>query len=343
MLNNGKFNHNKSWLGYSGAVLCLHIIGIVFLYVAASHNPALWGMGLLAYTLGLRHAFDVDHIAAIDNTVRKLVQQKRNSFGVGFYFSLGHSSVVLLMAIVTAFSVKWVQRELPEMQEIGGLIGASVSGLFLLIIGIINLIVLIQLFQLFVQFRKGAHNQDEFEKLLESRGFFSRLLRPLYKFITRSWHVYPLGFLFGLGFDTASEISLLAISAGAAKEAMPFVGVLSFPILFAAGMSLMDTADGIFMTKAYSWAFSTPHRKLYYNLSVTSLAVVAALLIGMVELLQVLSEKLGMNGAFWNWIQDLDFGSLGYMLVILFVLAWAISVGIWKGMRLEERWGAGNI
>lgn len=216
-MNNLIPTNNRSWLGYSISVLSLHVIGILFLYIAARHHTGLWGLGLLAYTLGLRHAFDVDHIAAIDNTVRKLVQMKRNSLGVGFYFSLGHSTVVFLMAIVTAVSVKWVQERMPEMQEIGGIIGASVSGLFLLIIGIINFVVLINLFRIFNKFRKGEQNQDEFEKLLESRGFFSRLLIPLYKFITRSWHVYPLGFLFGLGFDTASEISLLAISAGAAK------------------------------------------------------------------------------------------------------------------------------
>jgi high-affinity nickel-transport protein len=339
-LDNLSTKSKGSWLGYAFIVLILHILGILFLFFAARDHAALWGMGLLAYTLGLRHAFDVDHIAAIDNTVRKLVQQKRNSLGVGFYFSLGHSSVVFLMAIATAISIQWVQKEMPEMQEIGGIIGATVSGLFLIIIGVMNLIVLIQLFRMFAKFRKGEHNQNEFEKLLESRGFFSRFVSPLFKFISRSWHVYPLGFLFGLGFDTASEISLLAISAGAAKEALPFVSILSFPILFAAGMSLMDTADGIFMTTAYRWAFSTPLRKLYYNLSVTTLAVAAALVIGLVELMQVLSEKLGLRGPFWGWIQELNFGTLGYILVILFVLAWAISLGIWKGMRIEERWGS---
>ncbi|TBL74013.1 HoxN/HupN/NixA family nickel/cobalt transporter [Paenibacillus thalictri] len=328
------------WWGYAVIVALLHIIGILFLFYAAKNSPGLWGMGLLAYTLGLRHAFDVDHIAAIDNTVRKLVQQRKNPHGVGFYFSLGHSTVVFLMAIATAFSVQWAQKEMPGFQEIGGIIGASVSGLFLVIIGIMNLVILVQLYKLFTQFRQGRHQADEFERLLDARGFFSRFIGPLYKLIGRSWHVYPLGFLFGLGFDTASEISLLAMSAGAAKEALPFVTILSFPLLFAAGMSLMDTADGIFMTKAYRWAFNTPLRKLYYNLSVTSLAVVAALLIGMVELAQVLSEKFGLEGTVWSWIQDLDFGSLGYMLVGLFIIAWAVSVGVWKWFRLEERWGS---
>jgi high-affinity nickel-transport protein len=335
-------NHFKkgSWLGYAGCVAALHIIGIVLLFLAARSNPSLWGMGVIAYTLGLRHAFDVDHIAAIDNTVRKLVQQKKNPLGVGFYFSLGHSTVVFIMSVITALSVHWIQQEMPEMQQIGGLIGTSVSGLFLIIIGLINLIILVRLYRLFRQFRSGKHQPDEFERLMQSGGFISRFISPLYGFISRSWHVYPLGFLFGLGFDTASEISLLAISAGAAKDSLPFIGTLSFPILFAAGMSLMDTADGVFMTTAYRWAFSTPLRKLYYNLSVTAIAVAAALLIGMVELAQVLSEKLSLNGEVWVWIQNVDFGMLGYMLVALFILAWAVSVAIWKWGRLEERWGS---
>ncbi|MBD0380017.1 HoxN/HupN/NixA family nickel/cobalt transporter [Paenibacillus sedimenti] len=330
----------KSWIGYVGFIILLHVIGIIGLYSVAKTSPTFWAIGLLAYTLGMRHAFDVDHIAAIDNTVRKLVQQKRNPLGVGFYFSLGHSSVVFLMAIATAFSVQWAERELPWMQRFGGVIGASVSGTFLVIIGILNLLILINLYRLFRKFRTGQFKDDEFEELLQSRGLIARMIKPLFAFIGKSWHVYPLGFLFGLGFDTASEIALLAISANAAKEAIPFIGVISLPVLFAAGMSLFDTADGMFMTKAYRWAFHTPVRKLYYNLTVTTIAVIAALVIGVVELGQVLSEEIGMEGGFWTWLQDLDFGMLGYMLVGLFILAWAVSVGIWKWFRIEERWSA---
>ncbi|MFD0697327.1 HoxN/HupN/NixA family nickel/cobalt transporter [Paenibacillus sp. GCM10027628] len=330
----------KSWSGYVGFIILLHVLGIIGLYSVAKTSPAFWGIGLLAYTLGMRHAFDVDHIAAIDNTVRKLVQQKKNPLGVGFYFSLGHSSVVFLMAIVTAFSVQWAERELPWMQRFGGVIGASVSGTFLVIIGVLNLLILINLFRLFRKFRAGEHNDNEFEELLQSRGLIARMIKPLFGFIGKSWHVYPLGFLFGLGFDTASEIALLAISANAAKEAIPFIGVISLPLLFAAGMSLFDTADGMFMTKAYRWAFHTPVRKLYYNLTVTTLAVIAALIIGAVELGQVLSEEIGMEGSFWTWLQDLDFGTLGYILVGLFILAWAVSISIWKWFRIEERWSA---
>ncbi|NOU66668.1 HoxN/HupN/NixA family nickel/cobalt transporter [Paenibacillus sp. LMG 31461] len=330
----------KSWAGYVGFIILLHVLGLIGLYTVAKTSPAFWGIGLLAYTLGMRHAFDVDHIAAIDNTVRKLVQQKKNPLGVGFYFSLGHSSVVFVMAIVTAFSVQWAARELPWMQRFGGVIGASVSGLFLVIIGIINLLILISLYKMFLKFRGGNHDNDEFEELLESRGFITRLIKPLFSFITKSWHVYPLGFLFGLGFDTASEIALLAISAHAAKDAIPFIGVISLPLLFAAGMSLFDTADGMFMTKAYKWAFHTPVRKLYYNLTVTALAVVAALIIGVIELGQVLSEEFSMEGTFWTWLQEIDFGTLGFILVGMFVIAWIVSIAVWRGMKIEERWGA---
>ncbi|OAS16999.1 HoxN/HupN/NixA family nickel/cobalt transporter [Paenibacillus oryzisoli] len=330
----------KNWAGYVGFIILLHVVGLIGLYTVAQSSPAFWGIGLLAYTLGMRHAFDVDHIAAIDNTVRKLVQQKKNPLGVGFYFSLGHSSVVFVMAIVTAFSVQWAARELPWMQRFGGVIGASVSGLFLVIIGIINLLILISLYKMFLKFRGGQHDDNEFEELLESRGFIARLIKPLFSFITKSWHVYPLGFLFGLGFDTASEIALLAISAHAAKDAIPFIGVISLPLLFAAGMSLFDTADGMFMTKAYKWAFHTPVRKLYYNLTVTALAVVAALIIGVIELGQVLSEEFSMEGTFWTWLQEIDFGTLGFILVGMFVIAWIVSIAVWRGMKIEERWGA---
>ncbi|KIL39197.1 hypothetical protein SD70_21705 [Gordoniibacillus kamchatkensis] len=327
----------KHWAGYAAVVLLLHIVGLGLLIQVARTHPSLWGIGVLAYTLGLRHAFDVDHIAAIDNTVRKLVQQGKSGHGIGFYFSLGHSTVVFLLAVAMALSVKWVEKELPQFQSIGGIVGASVSGTFLLVIGVLNLLILFNLIKLFLEYRRGRHPADEFEKLLDSRGFFARLIKPLYRFIQRSWHVYPLGFLFGLGFDTASEIAVLAISAGAAKDAIPFAGIVSFPILFAAGMSLMDTADGIFMTTAYRWAFATPLRKLYYNLTVTALAVVAALLIGLTELAQVVSEQFGMEGRFWSWLQDISFDLLGYMLVAAFVLAWAISYGVWKWLRIEER------
>lgn len=327
----------RSWIGYMSIVVVLHVIGIAGLFSVAGMNPAFWSLGLLAYTLGLRHAFDADHIAAIDNTVRKLIEQKKNSFGVGFYFSLGHSSVVFIMVLAIALSIHWLQERMPQMEEIGGVIGTAVSGCFLILIGLFNFIVLVQLFKLFQKLRGGEESLDNLENLLNARGLITRLINPLNRFIGKSWHVYPLGFLFGLGFDTATEIGLLAISASAAHSSVTVLGILSLPILFAAGMSLMDTADGMFMTTAYKWAFTTPLRKLYYNVTVTSVSVVAALLIGAVELIQVISEKLHWQSGFVSWVNHLNFNYLGYMLVILFLAAWIISISIWKGMKLEEQ------
>jgi high-affinity nickel-transport protein len=328
----------KNWIPYGVIVLLLHIVGLSFLILGAKNHSLLLGMAFISYTLGLRHAFDADHIAAIDNTVRKLVQQKKNPVGVGFFFSVGHSSVVFLMAVLLAVSVQWAQKELPQWQEMGNVLGTAVSGCFLLFIGVLNAIVLFDLQKVFLKMRQGTYNEEEVEELLLNRGFLARFAGPLFKLINKSWHVYPLGFLFGLGFDTASEVALLAISAGAAKTALPLVGILSLPILFAAGMSLMDTADGVFMSNAYKWAFSTPLRKVYYNLTVTTLSVIAALLIGMIELAQVFSKKLNLNGASWHWIQNVDIGWLGYLLVVLFIVAWGLSFAIWKVFKFEERW-----
>ncbi|MDK2895725.1 MAG: nickel/cobalt transporter (NiCoT) family protein [Moorella sp. (in: firmicutes)] len=328
------------WLHYGAVIMGLHLLGISLLLPKASEYPGLVGIGFLAYTLGLRHAFDADHIAAIDNTVRKMVQQEEDPTGVGFFFSLGHSTVVFLMAMITAISVFWVQKNLPQLEAVGGLIGTTVSGVFLILIGLFNLAIWFDIYRIFIKMRRGQYNEENLEQLLLSRGFLSRFFGPLYRFIKKSWHVYPLGFLFGLGFDTASEVALLAISANAATQAIPFAVILSLPILFAAGMSLMDTADGIFMTTAYNWAFSTPLRKIYYNLSVTGLSVIAALLIGLIELAQVLTPKLGLNNGVWGWIQTLDFGGIGYLLVGLFVLVWGLAYFLWKVLRIEDLPGA---
>lgn len=327
------------WWPYALAVGILHLLAISLLLVEAGSHPAILGMGLLAYTLGLRHAFDADHIAAIDNTVRKLVQQGQNPSGVGFYFSLGHSTVVFAAGVATAIAARWLHEKIPAFQEVGGLIGTLVSGIFLLVIALLNLIIWVDIWRLFRALRRGEYRPESLDVLLMSRGLVARLAKPLWRFIGKSWHVYPLGLLFGLGFDTASQISLLALSAASAKE-LSLPGILALPLLFAAGMSLMDTADGVFMTRAYGWAFSTPLRKLYYNLTVTGLSVVAALLIGSIELLQVLREKLGFKGRFWDWLGNLELGGLGYLLVGLFVLTWAVSYGVWKVGRLEERWGS---
>ena len=327
---------------YLGGVVVLHLLGIVLLAVSMNDHPAMMGLGFLAYTLGLRHAFDVDHIAAIDNTVRKLLQQKEDPLGVGFFFSLGHSTVVCMMAIVAAFAAIWAKSNLPEFQRIGGLIGTSVSGVFLVLIGVINLVIMHNIYQVFIEMRQqsSSDHEQKLDDLLNSRGFIARFITPLFKFVNKSWHVYPIGFLFGLGFDTASEVALLAISAGVAGNTSHLSGLFALPILFAAGMSLFDTADGIFMVRAYKWAFRTPLRKIYYNMSVTGLSVAAALVIGSIELAQIIGPKLGLSGSFWSWVQGIDFSSLGYILVGLFFFTWLLSYSIWHFMKIEQRWQA---
>jgi high-affinity nickel-transport protein len=327
----------QACVGYGTAVLALHACGALTLVAVARAHPALLGMGFLAYTLGLRHAFDADHIAAIDNSVRKLVQEKQSPAGVGFCFSLGHSTVVLLMSLAVVLAARWSTHSLPHLRAIGGIIGESVSGGFLILIGVLNLCIWLDIWLIFRQMRGGRHDAGDVERLLGSRGLVMRLAAPLFRLISRAWHVYPLGFLFGLGFDTASEVALLALAAGAAASALPPAGILALPLLFAAGMTLMDTADGIFMTTAYRWAFATPIRKVYYNLTVTGLSVVAALLIGGIELAQVASAALGLTSGFWGRLQALDVGRLGYLLVALFVATWSVSYGAWRFLRPEGR------
>jgi nickel/cobalt transporter (NiCoT) family protein len=332
----------RSLFGYGLAIVILHVLGICLLVSSVSRHPTLLGLGFLAYTFGLRHAFDADHIAAIDNTVRKLRQENKASDGVGFYFSLGHSTVVFIMAVITALAVQWAQRTMPVFENVGGIIGTVVSATFLLIIGIVNLVVLISLYQVFKNMRHNSFHEQQFEDLLHSRGFIFRFIAPLFKIVKKAWHLYPIGFLFGLGFDTASEVALLAISAGATQNAAPFTGITALPILFAAGMSLMDTADGVFMTTAYNWAFATPIRKVYYNLTVTGLSVFAALFIGLIEAVQVLAPAIGLKQGFWFWLAHLNLGVLGVVLVCLFIFAWLVSYGVWKRFRVEQQWSSSN-
>ena len=282
---------------FAAAILGLNVLGWGLFVYYAHGNPALAGLGTLAYTFGLRHAFDADHIAAIDNTTRKLLQDGQRPLGVGFFFSLGHSTIVFSLVAALAIAAKTVNSKIPAFQDYGGYIGATVSGTFLWIIGILNLLVLIDILRIFFAMRTRAYDQEQLESRLLDRGFMNRFyLGKLSRRIDASWKMYPLGVLFGLGFDTATEVGLLAISAGVATHHVSFLAVLSLPILFAAGMCLMDTADGAFMSQAYGWAFSNPVRKVYYNITVTTLSVTVALLVGSIELLQVLSAKFSFTG-----------------------------------------------
>jgi nickel/cobalt transporter (NiCoT) family protein len=327
--------------GMFGFIALLHVVGWGLFVGVASKYPAFAGAGVLAYTFGLRHAFDADHISAIDDTTRFMLQKGRRPLGIGFFFSLGHSSIVFGLAFGLAVAAKAVESHLPQWQNLGGTIGASVSGVFLWIIGLLNLIVLLEIVRIWRRMKQGTYHREHLEELLLQRGFVNRLLGGrAQKLINHSWQMYPLGMLFGLGFDTASEVGLLALTAGVATGKVSFWAVISLPLLFAAGMSMMDTTDGALMTKAYDWAFSSPLRKIWYNITTTGLSVAVALLIGTIEIMQVLSGKLGWNGAFFDFLNSrLDFGVLGYIIVGMFLAAWIGSVVLWKLRRVEERYG----
>jgi len=326
-------------------VALLHVAGWGLLIAYGAQHPGFLALGGLAYTFGLRHAFDADHISAIDNTTRKLLQQDHKPVGVGFFFSLGHSTVVLLIAVALGLAVKSIVQGVVngngELKSIGGAVGTFVSGGFLVLIGIMNLLILIDIIRVYRKMRRGEYDRAGLETELVAGGLMTRLFGRMFRVVDQSWHMYPIGFLFGLGFDTASEVALLAISAGAAAQGLPFTAVISLPLIFAAGMSLMDTTDGAFMSKAYSWAFASPIRKVFYNLTVTSLSVFVALFVGVVELAQILIQILGLHGAAFDTIANFDFiGKAGYVIVGAFVIAWAGAFAIYKVRRIDERWAA---
>jgi nickel/cobalt transporter (NiCoT) family protein len=340
-------------VGWMGAlIVALHAIGFFLLFaVIAPHKFALGdsglftvGIGLTAYTLGLRHAFDADHIGAIDNTTRKLMTDGQRPVSVGFFFSLGHSSIVFLLAIGFTLGIRGLSGAVGDdsswLHQATGLIGPTVSGVFLTIIGILNLLVLISIVKIFRRMRGGVYDEAELEEQLNNRGFMNRFYKRATGTVTKPWQMYFVGLLFGLGFDTATEIALLATAGTAAAGGLPIYAILCLPILFAAGMSLLDTIDGAFMNFAYGWAFAKPVRKLFYNITITWLSVVVALVIGMVELMSVLADKLTLTGQPWDFVSGLDLNYVGYAIGGLFVLTWVGAVAIWRLGRIEERWTA---
>ena len=308
--------------------------------ILAFHRfPVLLGTAFLAYSFGLRHAVDADHIAAIDNVTRKLMQEGKRPVAVGFMFSLGHSTIVVLGALLIAVAALGLQQHLDHFRSIGGVIGTLVSAIFLLAIAIVNLVILRSVYKTFTRVRRGEPYVDEdLDLLLANRGFLARIFRPVFAMIRRSWHMYPLGVLFGLGFDTATEIGLLGISAAEASRGLSLVSILVFPVLFAAGMSLIDTTDNILMLGAYGWAYIKPIRKLYYNLTITSVSVIVAFVVGGIEALGLLVGQLHLQGSFWGLIGRLNdnFGVLGYCIVAIFALAWMVSIAIYKLRRFED-------
>jgi high-affinity nickel-transport protein len=319
-------------------LLALNAGSWIWALIAFHRYPALLGTSFLAYCLGLRHAVDADHIAAIDNVTRKLMQQGKRPIGVGLMFSLGHSTVVVLGSIGIAGTALALQHRTSMIREVGGFVGTIVSSVFLVAIGLVNLVVLKSVYRTFVHVRRGgAYVDEDFDLLLGSRGFLTRLFRPVFQLIQKSWHMYPLGLLFGLGFDTATEIGLLGISAAGASKGLNLWSILVFPVLFAAGMSLVDTTDNVLMLGAYGWALVKPVRKLYYNMTITAVSVVIALAVGGVEALGLLASRVHPNGAFWDLIGTLNenFGILGFAVIGLFVLSWAISIGLYRWRRFD--------
>src|ERR1700680_23773 len=331
--------------GFFGGVGMLHVAGWGLLFAAAAGQPTILALGGLAYTFGLRHAFDADHIAAIDNTTRKLLQDGRKPVGVGFFFSLGHSTVVFSIAAALGLTVKWIVDGVAggggQLKTVGGMLGTLVSGGFLVLIGVLNLVVLLDIIRVYRRLKAGGYDDKSLELDLTAGGVMSRIFGRLFRVIRHSWQMYPIGFLFGLGFDTASEVAILAISAGAAGKGLPVVAVIALPLIFAAGMSLMDTADGAFMAKAYSWAFTSPIRKVFYNLTMTSLSVFVALFVGSIEITQALIQAFDLKGGVFGAIASFDLlGRAGLMIVAAFILAWTAALVIYKARRIDERWAA---
>ena len=301
--------------------------------------PLLIGSSVLAYSFGLRHAVDADHIAAIDNVTRKLMQEDKKPIAVGFFFSLGHSTIVALLTIAIALTAGNIQQNMPQFKEVGGLIGTSVSALFLLFIAALNMVILWDVFKTFQSVKKGGYyNENSLNELLDQRGLLGRFFRPLFKLIDQSWKMYPLGVLFGLGFDTATEVGLLGLSANQASAGLPIWSILIFPALFTAGMCLIDTTDGILMLGAYSWAYVKPIRKLYYNLTITLVSVLVALLVGGIEALGIIGGKLGLQGGFWDFIGEVseNFGVVGYCIVGIFLVSWAVSTIVYRLKKYDE-------
>ena len=345
-------DERRSLWGMGGFILLLHVVGWgVLVGFVAPHGYTVGGqlvgvgLGVTAYTLGMRHAFDADHIAAIDNTTRKLMGEGRRPLSVGFWFSLGHSSVVFIMVALLAFGVRALATQLGNdqsaLQRTASLWGTSVSGSFLILIGLINLAALIGILKVFRAMRRGHFDEAALEDQLNNRGLLNRILGRVTKAVTKPWHMYPVGFLFGLGFDTVTEVGLLVIAAGAAAASLPWWGILTLPILFAAGMSLLDTIDGSFMNFAYGWAFSKPVRKIYYNITITALSVAVALLIGGVQIISILTQKLHITTGLLATIGSVSLNSVGYWIVGLFVATWAVALAIWRFGHIEQRWESG--
>jgi high-affinity nickel-transport protein len=339
LLSDEAGNTRAKVIGIYGILLVFNLAVWLWAFVAFHPYPLLLGTSLLAYSLGLRHAVDADHIAAIDNVTRKLMQEGKRPVAVGFMFSLGHSTIVVVGAATIATTALALHHRIDAVRNIGGVIGTIISAVFLFGIATVNLVVLRSVLSAFARVRRGEpYVEEDFDLLLGNRGLLARLFRPMFRMISRSWHMYPLGILFGLGFDTATEIGVLGISAAEASKGLSLWSILVFPALFAAGMSLIDTTDSILMLGAYGWAFVKPIRKLYYNITITLVSVVVALAVGSIEALGLMVAQFHLTGWFWTLVSRLNdnFATLGYVIIGLFVLSWVASVAIYKWCQLDR-------
>jgi high-affinity nickel-transport protein len=349
----------RALAGMFGFIVLLHVVGFGVLFGAVvpehyrlggDHPVFTVGVGILAYTFGLRHAFDADHIAAVDNATRKLMAdratsgQGRQPLSVGFWFSLGHSTIVFALSFLLAAGVKAlagpVEDDSSLLHSVTGVVGASVSGLFLWVLGILNLMVLLGILKVAREMRSGRYDEAELEDQLNKRGFMNRFLGGLTKSVRKPWHIYPIGVLFGLGFDTATEVGLLVLAGGAAAFSLPFYAILVLPILFAGGMCLMDTVDGVLMNGAYGWAFARPVRKVFYNLIITSISVAVALIIGTIELIGVVADQAKISSGPLRVVADIPLDYAGYAIVALFLGSWVLALAVWRWGNIEERWSA---
>jgi nickel/cobalt transporter (NiCoT) family protein len=325
-------------IGIYTFLVSFNILVWVLAFIVFRNSPALLLLALTAYTFGLRHAFDADHISAIDNVTRKLMQENKRPVAVGFFFSFGHSTIVVLLTIFIAIAAVAVSN-FDYLKSLGGLIGTSLSAIFLFLIAIINIVILLDIYKTFREVKRGGeYNDQTLDESLNKRGLMGRFFRPLLKMTDQSWKMYPVGLLFGLGFDTATEVGLLGIAATSAGKGVPILAILIFPALFTAGMSLLDTTDGILMLGAYGWAYEKPIRKLFYNLNITLISVIVALVVGSLEALNILATELNLSGPFWDRIGNLNdsFGLLGVFIVLLFLASWAISTVIYKVKRYDD-------
>jgi high-affinity nickel-transport protein len=332
-----------------GMIVVLHVLGWGMLMAALgghyhiNHTTVFGvGTGALAYTLGMRHAFDADHIAAIDNTTRKLVGEGKRPLSTGFFFSLGHSSVVFVLAVLLNFGIRGLDQQVKssssQLQQTTNIVGTMVSGVFLFLIAALNIVVLMSMLKVFRQMRAGEYDDDALEAQLAKRGLMNRILGRFARRVDEPWKMYPVGFLFGLGFDTATEVGLLVLAGTAVVGGLPFYAILSLPILFAAGMCLLDTADGCFMNFAYDWAFARPVRKVYYNLTITGLSVFVAVFIGAVEVLGLLAQQGHLSGSGWNWVSGFNINTAGFVIVGVFVLTWVVALLVWHFGKIEQKW-----